>query len=264
MIKYINELLKKLLPEEYLDIEQQMVEIGVLTYLSQAGRLNTNREKRLRQLIESATGEISDRLAFWLVSHGLTDLAEDISNNVQDKIDEFAEIFPLQGYLSSIHPLQYGETDVPKLANELSNVLGGYSYFGIEAVSQEDLERFIEDHTEEEAIASEEDGEDDEVDYYFDGDEDDLIEFLLSCKKEQVETNDDFMELANELENSVENLKNNIDFWDIGRLVVEFDHLKDLNHANGNFLKDYVDIDFEDVNDAVESRVSELRKKGEV
>ena len=77
--KKLKQLTESLL-EDYLDLDNMLVEIGVLTYLAQAGKLNDSKENQLREYILEATEQISeDVISKWLFEHGLRNRGESVS-----------------------------------------------------------------------------------------------------------------------------------------------------------------------------------------
>jgi hypothetical protein len=81
MLENIKKYLK-IICEDWLTLDDKLVEIGYLTFLAQEGKLNQNREDKLRDYIKDATGEISYGISRWLFSHGLVEKAESIGGRL--------------------------------------------------------------------------------------------------------------------------------------------------------------------------------------
>lgn len=259
----LRKLLESIIDEDWLSLEDRLVEIGVLSYLSQRGKLNHSREDKLRTHMLEAVSEIKDVVKQWFTSHALYPQLNKLGGDYSEIEYYYNEmnsetVTAIESYL--MEPIDYSDGslyDSEKLAKIISTHLGGEGYFGRGACSKQALEAFVSEHLE-----TEEDEEDGETitRYYFNGDEDDIINFLIECKNNQVNSDSHFIDLADEMVSLIKDLEAKIDILDIGDLILKFDRLKDLNHANGNLLSDYGDVDWDEVNKRIEARVQSMKE----
>ena len=235
--KKLKQLTESLL-EDYLDLDNMLVEIGVLTYLAQAGKLNDSKENQLREYILEATEQISeDVISKWLFEHGLRNRGESVGGDYENIRDE-----------------EYS----PSLLDTITDVLGGKHYFG--SVDENKLRELVEPY-----IYEEDNYEDTEEGVsstkYLNADDDDLFDILNELKGEQVQNDSAFMEMAESFTDAIKEIKEGIDIDDIKDLVVKFDKLKDLSHYNGKLLDKYNTVDFNWVNNEIEERVKGMTGK---
>jgi len=87
--------------------------------------------------------------------------------------------------------------------------------------------------------------------------DEDVLEFILKLKCKQCNQDTYFMNIVNELVNTYVTLCQS-DLQELNTIIINFELLKDLNHYNGNFLHDYVDIDPDNINEIVEQRCTTL------
>jgi len=255
--KKLKQITENILAEDYLELSDMLVEIGVLTYLAQGDKLNSNKEKKLRQYIEEATESIKEVVIRWLFEHGLRDRAEELGGNYNDFRDSSIDIYDLNTLTEEVNTAVMND-DYKFLTAKINNILGGSRYFG--DVSEEEIKEELKPYVEEEYLDSDqlEDGE--EPLYFFNGDEQDLFDILKNLKGSQVRNDSVFIDLADSFIEAIENVTEGIDIDPIKDLVLRFDMLKDLNHYNGNLLQDYgQDIDWEEINLKIEERVKQLK-----
>lgn len=260
----LRKLLEKLVDEDYLNLDDRLVEIGVLSYLSQKGKLNHSREDKLRSHILEAVGNIKGVVLRWLTSHALYDEVIELGGSYQDVSRKYEDLYSelvttIESYIiDDLDPTDGTLYKPSTLAGIISNNLGGERYFGSGACDEHALETLVAEHLETEEY-EDDDGET-STSYFFDSNEDDIINFLIECKNTQVNNNGYFMDLVEDMVSSIKELEDNIDILDIGDLILKFDHLKDLNHANGNLLSDYGDVDWENVNERIEAKVRAIKE----
>ena len=250
--------------EDYLELDKKIVEIGVMTYLLQGGNLSSSKEKMLRKYIEEATGEIKSVIEGWLGDHGLMDLVEELGGSVEDQRDNWKDINSylakdiLEGLQDNYYsPDEYSEAGLEKIIKKIEDSLGGNNVFG-NTLFLDDFLEFLNNHTEQEYTASDEDEE--EPPYYLNLSEEDIIDFLIETKRNQVSSDAYFMRLAEQMVESMKEVESLFTYGETRDLVIAFDHLKDLNHHGGSLLQYYANVDWDKVNDEIEDRVKSLTK----
>ena len=255
-LQRLKKVIGRIIQEDYLDLEDKLVEIGVLIYEFQKGILSNAKEKKLRQYIGGATEDIKEVIAEWLVSHGLIDLIEELGLDYTDYTELFSdgasEIMEdiTSETVSDGNFYDYGD----KILKQINNLMGGEEYFGNPCCDEETLKEFIENHLDSETTEDKEEG-DYEV-YYIDFDLDDFISFLLDCKRNQVmSSGGEFYNIAESMVEQIKTIEEDLDVAKTEDLIQEFDILKDLNHTNGSLLGDYRSVNFDDINQRVEDRV---------
>ena len=257
--KKLKEILENL-EEDYLSLDDKLVEVGVLSYLHQHGKLNSSKEKKLYQYIEESTEDISKIIGGWFYAHGLIDKLREIGltpEEVQDYGNLAFDSDIIGEFRSKVQENIFSETDsddyeITELAKDMSHHLGGEQFFGYPAVEPEDLSNFINKNLVVDD-GYEKESEDEPDMYYFDATNNEIRTFLMDCKESQVEHSGDFMAKVDDMISAIDSIKTDLVSYDIDSLVLDFDHLKDLNHMNGNLLVDYGGIDFDEINDRVEN-----------
>jgi len=257
--KRLKQLTESLL-EDYLELDDMLVEIGVLTYLSQAGKLNDSKENQLRKYIEEATEQISFKLTDWLFEHGLVELAEALGGDYSE-YQESEDISGLENLLEKLREAVLEDWYSPDLM-EYINGEGRYRFaFGIlntsifKHMEDDELRDLLEPYI------TEEEDEEGNINRFLDLDEEGLSDILINFRGEQAKENEEFYNLAKNNVEAVELVKEGQDYDDIKTLVLKFDRLKDMVHHGGNFLHDKLDIDFNKVNQVVEERVKGMARK---
>jgi len=256
--KKLKQLTESLL-EDYLDLDNMLVEIGVLTYLAQAGKLNDSKENQLREYILEATEQISeDVISKWLFEHGLRNRGESVGGDYENFREEYSEFYQLDSLREYLEEAIRDEEYSPSLLDTITDVLGGKHYFG--SVDENKLRELVEPY-----IYEEDNYEDTEEGVsstkYLNADDDDLFDILNELKGEQVQNDSAFMEMAESFTDAIKEIKEGIDIDDIKDLVVKFDKLKDLSHYNGKLLDKYNTVDFNWVNNEIEERVKGMTGK---
>lgn len=256
--KKLKQLTESLL-EDYLELDDMLVEIGVLTYLAQAGKLNDSKENQLREYILEATDQISENIiSKWLFEHGLKGMGESIGGNYEDFREEYSEYYQLGSLREYLEEAIRDEEYSPSLLDTITDVLGGKHYFG--SVDEDKLKELVEPYIyEEDDYGDTEDGVSSTK--YLNADDDDLFDILNELKGEQVKSDSAFIEMAESFGDAINYVKEGIDIDDIKELVVKFDRLKDLSHYNGKLLDKYNTVDFNRVNKEVEERVKGMTGK---
>lgn len=264
MIKKIKKLIESIL-EDYLDLQDKIIEIGVMTYLfqAQAGQLSSRKEKKLRQYMEEATEDIKRTIENWLGDHGLLDLVDELGGSVDSQYDRWDEIWykDIQGLsnrLADIYtsPDDYSLDGLEKLVNDLEKAMGGSGYFG-STVSANDVLDFLNYHAE---PYEDDESEDEEIIYTLNLEDEDIRDFLIDLKKKQVSQDQHFLRLAKDMVDTIKKVQSLYSYGETKDLVLAFDHLKDLEHANGSLLGDYADVDWDMINTQIEDRVKRLVK----
>lgn len=253
MLENIKKYLK-IICEDWLTLEDKLVEIGYLTFLAQEGKLNQNREDKLRDYIKDATGEISYGISIWLFRHGLVEKAESIGGDYSDWKSSYEGIFSESKLLEMIQDA-VREDWYTHLTIEINNHLANPIHFG--KLTEDEIKEVLEPYIQEEEDTDYEEGEEVPSYKYFSGDEDDVFDIMVELIGKQVHNNAHFIDMADDFVDAIENVEKGIDIYDINKLVVAFDYLKDLNHYNGNMLADYSDVDWDSVNKRIESKVKE-------
>ena len=199
MLNRLKKIINEILNEDYLELPDMLVEIGVLSYLAQKGILNSNKEKKLRKFIGEATGEISPVIQKWLFAHGLNELAEEIGGNFRDYLstEEFSDISP-EDLLDRVRECVQEDYYKP-LVKAINKYLGGSDYFG--DVDAEDIEEALKPYIVEEepeyTVSDDDEEEPPPVSNYFDGDEDTLAIIMNKLKGEQVKRDSFFVKTSN-------------------------------------------------------------------
>lgn len=253
MLENIKKYLK-IICEDWLTLEDKLVEIGYLTFLAQEGKLNKNREDKLRDYIKDATEEISSGISRWLFSHGLVEKAESIGGDYSDWKYSYEGIFSESKLLEIIQDA-VREDGYAHLTKEINKHVANPTYFG--ELTEDEIKEVLEPYIQEEEYTDYEEGEEVLSYKYFNGDEDDVFDIMVELTGKQVHNNAHFINMADDFVDAIKNVEKGIDIYDINKLVVAFDYLKDLNHYNGNMLADYNDVDWDSVNMRIESKVKE-------
>jgi hypothetical protein len=263
MIKKIKQLIESIL-EDYLELQDKIVEIGVMTYFFQAGKLSSSKEKKLRQYIEEATDDISRTIQDWLGEHGLMDLVAQMGGDVDNQYDIWDEIF--KDTISSltedlrdnyISPDEYDEKALGEIANNIEDAFGGSRYFG-RTIQVKDIVDFLNYHAEPDEYYEPEDEDDEYIPYVLNIEEENVRDLLIDLKRKQVSQDQNFIRLAKNMVDTIKEVQSLYSYGETKDLVVAFDHLKDLEHANGSLLQDYGDVDWDEVNNQIEDKVKRL------
>lgn len=262
MIKKIKKLLH-LVHEDYLFLDDKLIEIGYLSYKFQKYILSHKLESKLREHIKDATEDIKHSIQDWLGNHGLIEEAESIGGNFSDIQDTWEELYSdiLKGLGEKISGACYPDEDdydtpaLKKIVFDLNGYFGG-GYFSREVIEFDDFMDWVKDNIEEDTYYDDEDDKENTY-FFFDVHENDILNFFIESKRKQVESNSYFMDIVEDMVNATKDL-DNIDSLKTNDLILKFDILKDLNHTNGNLLQDYTSINWDDINTGIENKIKGL------
>lgn len=204
-----------------------------------------------------ACDEIKVGIARWLFTHGLEDYSAKLVGFGYFDDEEFiGDMSIVETWLQQIQECVYGMDDydtigLAKIAKAMSEGMGGAHIFG-DAVTAEDLIALIEPNLEQEYSY---DDDEEPAPYYLELSDYDLLEFLKQAKAKQVTRDANFKNMAHSFVVSIMEVINGVDVLPMDKLILAFDHLKDLNHYNGNLLQDYSDLKWNEINDRIEDAV---------
>lgn len=266
MFKKLKELTELIMSEDYMTLEDKFIEIGVLTYLAQAHKLNSNREKKLRELILNTTESVKQGVAKWACRHGLFEEIQDGLNMPSDELDEYRdELFEVmdkgtEHYLQIFNEYARDEITIQDLYEDLNEKhppLVGLANGVFRHIEEEEIEEALKPYIEYEEY--DDDGET-RFDYYFNGDDTAVRDIIISLMSKAVRDNDSFMDILEDNIESIKKVEDEVDTASIDKLVLDFDRLKDLTHYTGSLYDFYTDeVNFNYVNDTVEEKVKSLK-----